>query len=82
MALPAPEGRRPEGRARSAGSKFELVACAGRGRWEQRPRRLLGTGLQTACLGHFKRKLASLIGGLRWKGPFQEELASKGNGNS
>jgi hypothetical protein len=30
------------------------------------------------ALGSFKRKLSSLIGGLKWKGPFQQkELTSR-----
>ncbi len=38
----------------------------------------MGRGCRPACLGHFKRKLASLIGGLKWKGPFQsKELTSR-----
>ena len=55
------------------------VACApGAGDGSRGHVVCLGRGCRPACLGHFKRKLSAIIGGLRWKGPFQsKELTSR-----
>ena len=38
----------------------------------------LGRGCRPLALGSFKRKLSSVIGGLKWKGPFMsKELTSR-----
>ena len=72
------DARKAAREARSS-RRSELVACApGAGDGSRGHVVCLGRGARPVCLGHFKRKLASLIGGLKWKGPFQsKELTSR-----
>ena len=72
------DARKAAREARSS-RRSELVACApGAGDGSRGHVVCLGRGCRPACLGHFKRKLSSLIGGLKWKGPFMsKELTSR-----
>ena len=72
------DARKAAREARSS-RRSELVACApGAGDGSRGHVVCLGRGCRPLALGSFKRKLASLIGGLKWKGPFMsKELTSR-----
>lgn len=70
------DGRKAAREARRSG-RSELVGCApGAGDGSRGHVVCLGRGARPACLGHFRRTMTTVIGGLKWKGPFRGKEAT------